>query len=81
MTYNVGDSVLIVSHRTSYMNQNGLMDKYLNTVMTIRDVMGSSNMIYKMEEDRGEGMASDGWSWSDDEIVCKVVDENRLVKC
>lgn len=78
MRYNVGDRVLIVSHRTSYMNQFGYADQYLNTVMTIRDIR---DCRYKMNEDYHDPFRCGGWYWSDDEIVGKVVDENRLVKC
>lgn len=69
MKYKVGDKVLIVGHRTRFMASNGAMDKYLNTVMTIKKV----NLVdYHMEED-------EGWYWSNEEIVGKVVG-NRVIK-
>lgn len=69
MKYKKGDKVLIVNHRTRYMASSGAMDKYLNTVMTIRKV---NELDYNMEED-------EGWYWSYEEIVGKVVG-NRVIK-
>ena len=37
MKYRTGDRVRIVSDRTKNMNSNGNMDKYLGTVMTIKE--------------------------------------------
>ena len=51
--YNVGDRVVIVGERTNSMNNEGRMDKYLGTVMTIREVgrTGNSALPYSMIED------------------------------
>lgn len=74
MKYKVGDKVLIVNKRSETMNGEGEMDKYLGTIMTIRNV----NIIrYKMVEDCHE--FRDGWSWFDHDIQGKIVG-NRLIK-
>ena len=61
MKYKVGDKVRIVSKWGPHCGQNpsGRMDKYLGTVMTIRQVSLDG---YRMEEDHGEHMG-DGWYW------------------
>lgn len=59
MEYKVGDKVRIVSKKVgSQWNSNGLMDKWLGKVMTVRLVCDS---CYKMEEDIREW--GDGWTW------------------
>ena len=63
MKYKVGDKVRIVNKRTIHMNNDGKMDQYLNTVMTIREVV---NYSYRMEEDDG------CWEWNDGDIVGKA---------
>ncbi len=62
MKYKVGDKVRIVNKRTYRMNDKGEMDQYLNTAMTIREVV---NCYYRMEEDDGR------WSWYDGDIIGK----------
>ncbi|MDR7856022.1 DUF5839 family protein [Tissierella sp.] len=59
MKYKAGDKVRIVSKRMTNMADNGAMDKYLGTVMTIDRIMGRS---YYMKEDNRR------WSWSDANI-------------
>jgi hypothetical protein len=59
MKYKVGDKVKIVKERTSCMNTSGKMDKYLGTVMTIKEVY---DFRYYMEEDEGR------WAWDDNDI-------------
>lgn len=81
MKYKVGDRVLIVDHRVDGMNQVGYMDRYLNTVMTIRTIR-SGLFPYKMREDYYDPNCVDiGWVWNDDMIVGKVVDDNVVIKC
>lgn len=63
--YKVGDKVRIVNHRTSIMNHDGEMDKWLGKTMTIRKV--STNGIYFMEEDKHEHYGK-GWAWCDSVI-------------
>lgn len=60
MQYEAGQKVRIVSKRTSKMDSNGGMDKYLDTVMTIDKI---SITTYRMEEDNGK------WWWTDDMIA------------
>lgn len=67
MKYKKGDRVRIVSDRTKNMNSNGNMDKYLGTVMTIKEahktgVFGIS-YHYRMVEDKCE------WFWNDEMIA------------
>jgi hypothetical protein len=74
--YQVGDKVLIRANRGFGWNGAGLMDKYCNTVMTIRAVRGCN--LYRMEEDKHEN--NGGWSWSDDDIVKKITTNKDLLK-
>lgn len=57
MLYKIGDKVVIVNERTWTMNNEGLMDKYLGTTMTIERAIGTGT--YFMKEDDGE------WAWGD----------------
>ena len=57
----------IVNHRTEKMNSDGLMDKWLGKVMTIRAVDEHQANPYKMEEDRDEYVGY-GWFWGDEMI-------------
>lgn len=68
MKYKAGDRVRIVDERTRNMNPNGLMDKWLGKVMTIRFVYEKLN-DYKMEEDFNSPERPGGWSWDDDMIA------------
>ena len=68
MKYKVGDRVRIVDKRTGIMNQNGLMDKWLGKVMTIRVVYEEFN-DYRMEEDFNSPERPSGWTWNDDMIA------------
>lgn len=58
----------IVNHRTEKMNSDGLMDKWLGKVMTIRRVDEHLLNPYKMEEDCDE-YKGDGWFWYDEMIA------------
>ena len=70
--YNVGDKVRIVSERTSLMNHDGLMDKYLGAVMTIRAYSPFGS--YFMEEDAGDNRG-DGWAWDDETMFDELVEK------
>lgn len=73
--YNVGDKVLIRATRGECWNPEGKMDKYCNTVMTIRcNNKWGSDGLYGMEEDKEENDGG-GWCWCDDDIVEKVEDK------
>lgn len=74
--YAVGEKVLIVSERVDLMNSSGKMDKYLGTVMTVREAEGGRGW-YHMEEDRGEHYG--GWSWNTDMIVGAVIQHKFAV--
>lgn len=67
MKYKKGDRVRIVSDRTKNMNSNGCMDKYLGTVMTIKEahktVAFGISCYYRMVEDKCE------WFWNDEMIA------------
>lgn len=67
MKYKKGDRVRIVSGGTKNMSFNGLMVKYLGTVMTVKEARetyaSGIPRYYKMVEDDGE------WFWYDNMIV------------
>lgn len=67
MKYRTGDRVRIVSDRTKNMNSNGGMDKYLGTVMTIKEAHETFafgiSYHYRMVEDKCE------WFWNDEMIA------------
>lgn len=67
MKYKKGDRVRIVSGGTKNMSFNGVMVKYLGTVMTVREARetyaSGIPCYYKMVEDDGE------WFWYDNMIV------------
>ena len=73
----VGDRVIIVSERVGGgWNNQGLMDKHLGTIMTIRcvsDAASSTSFTVSMEEDREEWY--DGWSWSHNMIEGVVLED------
>lgn len=68
MKYKKGDRVRIVSYRTTDMDSNGKMDKYLGMVITIKDIhhrafISERPCYYEMVEDKG------AWYWYDDMIA------------
>lgn len=69
-TLKPGDKVRIVKEKTGdAWNRDGLMDKWLGKVMTVRE----RGIFITMEEDKDEGWH--GWAWSPGMIECKVEDE------
>lgn len=64
MKYKIGDKVRIVDSWNENTNENkdGLMDHWLDKVMTIRDVQ--YDHYYYMEEDRNEYLG-EGWRWNE----------------
>lgn len=79
MQYKVGDKVWIVGEwpkdGSAHQNCQGLMDKWLGKVMTIR---GQSTDVYLMEEDVGE-RGSDGWVWWPSAIAGPAVQPQKIV--
>lgn len=76
-TLKPGDKVRIAKEKTGFgWNCEGLMDKWMGEVMTVREVL---NGWVKMEEDKEEHL--EGWYWYPEMIDCKVEDEpsDRLV--
>ena len=68
MKYKKGDRVRIVSYRTTDMDSNGEMDKYLGRVITIKDIhhrafISENPLYYEMVEDIG------AWYWYDNMIA------------
>lgn len=68
MKYKKGDRVRIVSYRTTDMDSNGKMDKYLGMVITIKNIhhrafISERPCYYEMVEDKG------AWYWYDDMIA------------
>lgn len=68
MKYKKGDRVRIVSYRTTDMDSNGKMNKYLGTVITIKDIhhrafISENSLYYEMVEDKG------AWYWFDNMIA------------
>lgn len=78
MKYKIGDRVRIVKQwnknadRYERANDEGKMDQYLGTVMTIKDIRTTCRGIdtYQMEEDTGK------WWWFEHMIDCK--EENKM---
>lgn len=76
MKYKVGDKVRIVSEKVGeHWNDNGLMDKWLGKIMTIRKL---SDEYYKMVEDEDDWGC--GWFWFEYMIECKVEDDKDEIK-
>ena len=76
--YNVGDKVRIVSERGEGFNRDGLMDKYLGAVITIRETNAFGfDEFYRMEEDKSENFGH-GWLWDEDYIVGLVDDVTEV---
>lgn len=75
--YEIGDKVKIVDAWTdkTWENSEGLMDKYLGTVMTIRDITQKGK--YKMHEDKTD-FDGDGWFWNEHCIEGKVVEDTEV---
>ena len=75
ITLQPGDRVLIVSNwdNSHDFNHAGLMDKYLGTVMTIRERTPAGH--YRMEEDLGEFEEGKGWFWNESMFECLVNQE------
>lgn len=71
--YKVGDRVRIVEEwgEGCVQNSEGLMDKWLGKVMTIRSV--ESHRYYTMEEDNGR------WAWSENSLAGLSRDEKIVV--
>lgn len=68
---NVGDQVRIVEEWTEECDDltNELMNKWLGSVMTVREINSTNRNPYvKMEEDRSEW--SEGWFWYEPMISC-----------
>lgn len=69
-TLKPGDKVRIAKEKTGFgWNCEGLMDKWMGEVMTVREVL---NGWVKMEEDKEEHLK--GWFWYPEMIECKVED-------
>ena len=66
MKYKVGDKVRIINYHGSCWDSLGIMDKYMNEVLTILTV---GSHYYRMEE-------CPQWAWGDDDIVEKVSEVN-----
>lgn len=73
--YKVGDKVKVKKFSVlddftiNYMNQEGLMDKYIGQIVTIREVLPNTETDYDeyggryhIEEDVGENVGV-GWFW------------------
>jgi hypothetical protein len=63
-----GDKVRIVSERTTRMNSQGEMDKWLGKVMTVRGRYDFGPL--QMEEDKSE---YGGWVWSQ-EMIAELIE-------
>lgn len=73
----VGDVVRIVSGwpLNGRQNHSGLMDKYLGTEMTVREISQFKDMVY-MAEDVGDIHHPSGWTWFPEMIECVVSDDD-----
>lgn len=83
MAYKVGDKVRIVSkwNKNTEENDEGKMDKYLGTVMTIRRVYVNRDgeAFYDMEEDAGDRPFGLGWNWNE-HCIEELVEEAKGIK-
>lgn len=75
MKYKIGDRVRIITDKSKggIWNLEGLMDKWLGKIMTIRDI---GENYYKMEEDYGEH--HNGWFWYE-EMIDGLANERKIV--
>lgn len=75
-SYEIGDKVKIVDKWNDKTNENsdGYMDKYLGSVMTIKEIW--KHGLYLMEEDRYDREFLGGWCWNKHCIEGKVVDDS-----
>ena len=80
MKYKVGDKVRIVKKwcGDGFENKEGKMDKYLGTVMTIREIIDRSD-VYKMEEDKHEYLF--GWNWRENMIEGYADGDKIVIAC
>ena len=62
--FNIGDKV-IVAKKGGTWNIEGMMDKWLGKVMTIREVWGQGG--YQMVEDENEN--NGGWIWNEEDLT------------
>lgn len=64
MKYNIGDRVLVIPRRADNMPDDGGMDKYLNTIVTINHT--GDNMFYPVDNDDDDGyhvVEDNGYYW------------------
>lgn len=73
----VGDRVLIQDVKLGRRwNYDGLMDKYLSKVMTVRAINRSGDdFSLKMEEDLGDTRTQGGWNWFPEMIAGVIIGE------
>jgi hypothetical protein len=72
----VGDKFVVVGRRTSLMNCQGEIDKYLGQILTIRGVSrirGVGGVKYKCIEDMNDNI--NGWDWFDEMIDWDATDK------
>lgn len=73
----VGDRVMIVEERNGRRwNYSGYMDKYLSTMMTVREIIrGGNDFSLSMYEDEDDELSPGGWAWFPEMIAGVVIDE------
>lgn len=80
MKYKVGDKVRIVKawpkDRSAHQNPDGLMDKWLDKVMTIKEVRGVAYFMVEDQGDRHGGRSC--WVWND-ACIAGPVNEKIIV--
>lgn len=83
----VGDVVKIVDRpdrgaKYYRWNHDGCMNRYLSTIMTVRDVVieniSSGDWQLRMLEDIGDREACNGWYWYPEMIAGVVVDDGLI---
>lgn len=80
MKYKVGDKVRIVGEwpkdGSACQNREGLMDKWLGKVMTIREVRSTYCLMVEDQKDRGLRF---GWAWNASSIAGLAHDPKKIV--
>jgi len=72
--------IKIRSKIPSRWNPDGLMNKYMGQVVTIKNCYSST--CVRIEEDQHDGVGAGGWTWCEEdfELINKINDPNTLFK-
>ena len=79
----VGDKVRIVKEKTAEgcgWNRDGLMDKWLGKIMTVREKTFIGTLLMEEDKDEWDGCLSGGFCWSNDMIDSVIKEETIVIK-